>query len=126
MSSATHDGTKAIRMDPHGVCLRVTGFVAAARKSESPSAPLAEPFDSYNAKELRKEVSRLKLKVVRKGPDANAHKQGYMALLRAHYQNCGAESNATRSATMRTETQAKTDDIVIRYASLGVLSVCEI
>lgn len=47
---------------------------------------LEEPLESYRAKALRKEVSRLGLKVTRSGNGANDHKSGYMELLRAHRQ----------------------------------------
>lgn len=45
--------------------------------------PLREPLEQYRSKELRKEVSRLKLKVNRHGgPEGNDHKHGYIALIR--------------------------------------------
>jgi len=52
--------------------------------SSPASAALQEPLEQYLSKDLRKEVHRLKLRVVRHGPGANDSKKGYMALLRAH------------------------------------------
>lgn len=59
--------------------------VTLVRTPKSASVALQEPFEQFLAKDLRKEVSRLKLKLIKTGPDANNTKAGYIALLRKYY-----------------------------------------
>jgi hypothetical protein len=68
--------------------------------------PVTEPLERYRSKVLRKEVYRLKLRIVRKGPEMNDHKNGYMALLRAYWrENAPGETNAeSEPADMATTT----------------------
>ncbi|DBA02577.1 TPA: hypothetical protein N0F65_011949 [Lagenidium giganteum] len=55
----------------------------------TPSTPLQPPYERYACNELRREVYRRKLRIVKSGPYANATKNGYLELLRS--------SDATKS-----------------------------
>jgi hypothetical protein len=45
---------------------------------------LVEPLEKYKSKTLRKEIYRLKLKIIRRGPNSNDHKKGYIQMIRAY------------------------------------------
>ncbi|KAJ0394188.1 hypothetical protein P43SY_003817 [Pythium insidiosum] len=66
---------------------------------------LAEPFEKYTAKTLRKEVYRLKLKVTRKGPDWNDNKQGYIELLRMQSKSQERLAAASQESRRRIQRQ---------------------
>ncbi|GLE05737.1 hypothetical protein PINS_up014785 [Pythium insidiosum] len=62
---------------------------AAARDCDDSEVALVEPYEQYTAKTLRKEVYRRKLKVIRKGPEWNDNKQGYIQMLRMLHSSVG-------------------------------------
>lgn len=67
--------------------------IASTAVTVDADQPLHEPLEQYRSKELRKEVSRLKLRVNRSGgPEGNDHKHGYIALIREFHRGSSRTS----------------------------------